>query len=617
MKKLDKSLFNIKSLSQLIKIGEIYYFTQTQLRDVENDTQHSIWKLADGQTSLIAEDAWAPQNANGQLAYLQKIDGVAQLFVAGEQKTFEAAGIHQYTAKADNDHVYYLTMTVHQSPTPILSQRPTPRRITEKNYKADGYGLIDESTQYRITYLDISKDLTKVVLKTTTRTTLLDQFDHKLLLTQTDNIAGLGESNKTFLLVNGQTIEVSRDLPNGLTMDGVFDPLGEKIALIAHDEQYTNARIFGVYLYDIKRDTLTPIFDSDVDALQDTMSDVVFLKSVHQLLWLNDTEIEFVATYHGHNRLYRLTTDGILTLLDDTQRAILSFTSEALITSYTNIPSQIENRQGEILYRPDSKEAFIIAQKYQFASEDGSMVDGWLMRAQQQPAPTLLYIHGGPHAAYADAFFWEFQMWVALGYNVVFTNPHGSTSYGQDFVKSVIGHYGEQDYRDVMTGFEAAISKFPGVIDADNIFVAGGSYGGYMTTWIIGHDHRFKAAVAQRPVINWISMFGTSDIGYDFTKTELKLDLQNNNISKLWAASPLAYAKHVRTPILLLHGEYDLRTPLGQSEEYFMAIKTQTDTPIELVRLPESFHGVSRNGRPNLRIARIEVMNNWFSKFKN
>lgn len=101
-----------------------------------------------------------------------------------------------------------------------------------------------------------------------------------------------------------------------------------------------------MYLYDIKRDTLTPIFDSDVDALQDTMSDVVFLKSVHQLLWLNDTEIEFVATYHGHNRLYRLTTDGILTLLDDTQRAILSFTSEALITSYTNIPSQIENRQG-------------------------------------------------------------------------------------------------------------------------------------------------------------------------------------------------------------------------------------------------------------------------------
>lgn len=372
-----------------------------------------------------------------------------------------------------------------------------------------------------------------------------------------------------------------------------------------------------MYLYDIKRSTLTPIFDSDVDALQDTMSDVVFLKSMHQLFWRNDTEIEFVATYHGHNRLYRLTTDGILTLLDDTQRAILSFTSEALITSYTNIPSQIETRHGDILYRPDSKEAFVVAQKYQFASEDGSMVDGWFMHAQRQPAPTLLYIHGGPHAAYADAFFWEFQMWVSLGYNVVFTNPHGSTSYGQDFVKSVIGHYGEQDYRDVMTGFKAALSKFSDVIDVRNVFVAGGSYGGYMTTWIIGHDQRFKAAVAQRPVINWISMFGTSDIGYDFSKAELKLDLQDNNISKLWAISPLAYAKNVRTPILLLHGEYDLRTPLGQSEEYFMAIKTQTDTPIEIVRLPESFHGVSRNGRPNLRIARLKVMDDWFSKFKN
>lgn len=617
MKKLDKSLFNIKSLSQLIKISERYYFTQTQLREVENDTQHRVCQLVDGQVNVIAEDAWLPQNVNGQLAYLQKIDGVAQLFVAGEQKTFEAAGVHQYTATADNNHVYYLTITSHQSPIPVLSDRPIPRRITEKNYKADGYGLIDESTQYRITYLDISKDLTKVVLNTTTRTTLLDQFDHKLLLTQTDNIAGLGESNKTFLLVSGQMIEVSQNLPHGLTADGIFDPKGEKIALIAHDGQYTNARIFGVYLYDIKRSTLTPIFDSDVDALQDTMSDVVFLKSMHQFFWRNDTEIEFVATYHGHNRLYRLTTDGILTLLDDTQRAILSFTSEALITSYTNIPSQIETRHGDILYRPDSKEAFVVAQKYQFASEDGSMVDGWFMHAQRQPAPTLLYIHGGPHAAYADAFFWEFQMWVSLGYNVVFTNPHGSTSYGQDFVKSVIGHYGEQDYRDVMTGFKAALSKFSDVIDVRNVFVAGGSYGGYMTTWIIGHDQRFKAAVAQRPVINWISMFGTSDIGYDFSKAELKLDLQDNNISKLWAISPLAYAKNVRTPILLLHGEYDLRTPLGQSEEYFMAIKTQTDTPIEIVRLPESFHGVSRNGRPNLRIARLKVMDDWFSKFKN
>ncbi len=139
-----------------------------------------------------------------------------------------------------------------------------------------------------------------------------------------------------------------------------------------------------------------------------------------------------------------------------------------------------------------------------------------------------------------------------------------------------------------------------------------------MSTWAIGHTNRFKAAIAQRPVIDWQSLYGISDIGFWFCRTELKADLFKDPNGKeiYWKKSPLAYASKVQTPIRLLHGEWDMRCPISQSEEYFTAIK-QTGTKADFIRYPQSFHGVSRNGLPNIRIQRIQDVYNWFDKYKN
>lgn len=163
-----------------------------------------------------------------------------------------------------------------------------------------------------------------------------------------------------------------------------------------------------------------------------------------------------------------------------------------------------------------------------------------------------------------------------------------------------------------MTGLDVALQKFP-QLDADRQYIAGGSYGGFMTTWVIGHTKRFASAIAQRPVTNWISLFGTSDIGFYFNPEELGTDLfAEGGVASYWRQSPLAYAQQVTTPIRLLHGEWDMRCPISQSEEYFTAVKRH-GVDADMIRYPQSFHGVSRNGLPNLRLQRLDDMTEWFT----
>lgn len=166
-----------------------------------------------------------------------------------------------------------------------------------------------------------------------------------------------------------------------------------------------------------------------------------------------------------------------------------------------------------------------------------------------------------------------------------FTNPHGSTTYGQAFINAVVNHYGEQDYRDVLAGLDRAIERYSDKIDATRQIIIGGSYGGFMTTWAIGHTDRFQAAVSQRPVTEWLHLTGASDIGYNFVADEMgATPYTEAGRAELIKRSPITYAGAVKTPLLMMHGEYDLRTPIAQTEMYFTAVKTLTDTPVEMVR---------------------------------
>ncbi len=253
-------------------------------------------------------------------------------------------------------------------------------------------------------------------------------------------------------------------------------------------------------------------------------------------------------------------------------------------------------------------------ERYAYVGADGWTIEGWVMPpvgyAPGGQYPAILAIHGGPHAAYGEAFFHEFQVLAALGYAVVFTNPRGSQGYGQAFTAATHNDWGGHDYEDVMSGLDAALARFP-FLDRDRLGVAGGSYGGYMTNWIIGHTTRFKAAVTMRSIANCLSQWGMSDLAYFKGGWEFPGDPWESP-EFYWERSPLAYVHKVTTPLLILHSENDLRCPIGESEQLFIALKKQGKA-VTFVRFPNEGHELSRSGQPQHRLERLRLIVDWFA----
>lgn len=248
-------------------------------------------------------------------------------------------------------------------------------------------------------------------------------------------------------------------------------------------------------------------------------------------------------------------------------------------------------------------------------NDSGGKVPGWLIRpADFDPArkyPLVLYVHGGPHMQYGNILFHELQFLAAEGYVVLYTNPRGSKGYGEAHTRAIIGDWGNADFRDVMAATDYATRlEF---VDADRTAIMGGSYGGFMTAWAVGHTDRFTCAITDRLVGNMHSMSGTSDFPW------LHGDYYKGNAwddpSDLWRGSPLAYAGKIKTPLLIVHSDGDLRCPVGQAEELFTALRMQRK-PVEFVRYPaETSHGMSRNGPPNLRLDRLRRNLEWLDRY--
>ena len=225
--------------------------------------------------------------------------------------------------------------------------------------------------------------------------------------------------------------------------------------------------------------------------------------------------------------------------------------------------------------------------------------------------PTILDIHGGPKAAYGFNFFHEMQYWTAQGYAVIFANPHGSGSNGNNFA-NLKGKFGGPDYDDLMAFVDAAIEQAD-FIDKERLGVTGGSYGGVMTNWIIGHTNRFRAAASQRSISNWISLTALSDIGYSFVDGYSGTDIWGNT-DLLWKQSPLAYADKVTTPTLFIHSDEDYRCPLPEGLQMFSALRYH-QVPARIVIFKGENHELSRSGRPKNRIRRLQEITNWFDHY--
>ncbi len=230
------------------------------------------------------------------------------------------------------------------------------------------------------------------------------------------------------------------------------------------------------------------------------------------------------------------------------------------------------------------------AERIRFSSADGTEVEGWIMlpRAAKTPYPLILSIHGGPHGSYGSAFSYEFQWLAANGFAVLYTNPRGSTGYGEKFLWATWGGWGKLDYQDVMAGVDYAITHYP--IDRKRLGVSGYSYGGFLTDWIITQTNRFSAAVTGAGISNWLSDYGTADIPRTKESEFYGTPWNQESSERMRALSPITYAANVKTPTLFVHGEADRRVPIEEAEQMYTALK-KLRVPAKFIRYPGNFHG--------------------------
>ncbi len=250
-----------------------------------------------------------------------------------------------------------------------------------------------------------------------------------------------------------------------------------------------------------------------------------------------------------------------------------------------------------------------------FKGSDGNNLQGWILKPpdfdSSNDYPSILEIHGGPLAMYAEFFMHEFYYLAAQGYVVYFSNPRGGQGYGETHAKAIWRDWGNVDYADLMCWADYLVEQ--PYIDSERMGVTGGSYGGYMSLWIIGHTNRFKATVPQRVVSNFVSMWGSSDLNWIFQQV-----LDNKppweDLERYWKHSPISYIGNVSTPTLLIHSEHDHRCPIEQGEQVFVALKS-LGVETEMVRYPEEPHGLSRTGRTDRRVSRLNHILRWMDKY--
>jgi dipeptidyl aminopeptidase/acylaminoacyl peptidase len=255
--------------------------------------------------------------------------------------------------------------------------------------------------------------------------------------------------------------------------------------------------------------------------------------------------------------------------------------------------------------------------RYRARAGDGPEVDTWVLEPYGlrpgEKRPTVLEIHGGPMSMYGELFFFEFQLLAGRGYGVVYTNPRGSQGYGRAFCEAIRYEWGDKDYQDILAGLEEAIRR-EAWIDPERLGVAGGSYGGYMTNWIVGHTDRFKAAITMRSVVDWRAMVGTGDGGWNWMERAGGVPPWRDDT---WyrQQSPITYVDNIVTPLLIEHQEGDLRCPIEQGEILYTAVKYLGKAPTRFIRYPDEFHGMSRNGKPWHRVHRFHAHLEWWRTY--
>jgi dipeptidyl aminopeptidase/acylaminoacyl peptidase len=349
-------------------------------------------------------------------------------------------------------------------------------------------------------------------------------------------------------------------------------------------------------------------------------------------IWSPDGFIRFAVEDAGDVPVYRVPADGSAPperiVAGERQVTGLSASRDGGLLAFTAMdpvaPAEVfvvrgdgagERRLTDLNGEWTTEVALSRPERFRF-ERAGFTIDGWLMKpfgfAAGRRHPALLNVHGGPATQYGHGFFDEFQVYAGAGYGVIYLNPRGSQGYGEGFARAVVGDWGGGDHADVMAGLDAALAR-AGWIDPERLGVMGGSYGGFLTSWIVGHTDRFRAACSERALNTHVSMIGTSDIGHYFVEGHSGRPPLWDDPAWYLERSPLTYAGAIRTPLLIIHSEDDLRCPMEQAEQLFVALRRQRKEVV-LVRFPDENHDLSRTGRPRHRLERFRIILEWFGR---
>lgn len=395
--------------------------------------------------------------------------------------------------------------------------------------------------------------------------------------------------------------------------------LGKKLICAANDFQsYGLNQNDDFYVYE--NQSLNPFASYGLSIGNTTGSDVRL--GGQQQIIVHDKKLYFISTVDDHTELMSLNQDGEikseysaygslegLTVVED-KVYFVACLKQRLQEIYAFNHGR-EQQLTRLNYRR-IKDYYVARPKKFVLKQETHEVTGFALYPfafdKDKKYPMILDIHGGPKTVYSTNYYHEMQYWANLGYIVIYCNPRGSDGKGDAFA-DIRGKYGTIDFDDIMNFTDYVIKKIP-QIDEQRLYVTGGSYGGFMTNWIVGHTHRFKAAVTQRSISNWMSFFGTSDIGIPFATDQTDAN-PIDNPDKMWQQSPIKYVNQVKTPTLLIHADEDYRCPIEQAMQFYSALK-YNNVETKLIWFKGETHELSRGGKPQARIKRLKDITNWF-----
>ena len=598
------------------------------------------WTFSEERISSLT---WSPDGKS--IAFLSTRNKQKQLFIlsknGGEAKqiTKFADGVNSYLWDPNNEKIWF-TANVQEGKefTDEKEEKkdefPTAYVVNGMKYKMNGVGLISQKSYSQIGKVNLVDNHVSRFIT--------DTYDYSLQAISHDGrslVVGVNRAedkdndwHSPIILIDIETKKETVIANEEGYFGGATFSLDDRyIAFEGSNFTFRNAGHASLYIYDVDQQhywNLTesldlPIGDYSVGDLQQSVT-------APSLVWTETNDLYFQLSTSGDVRLYYASLEGAIYPASPEDEHIYGYdvsrdgNTALLAISNPVFPGELFKydialgERHQITHFNDAwlEEVNVVKpQPITYEGYNGWTVHGWLMKpanyVEGEKYPLIVEIHGGPHTMYANTFFHELQVLAAQGYGVLYVNPRGSHSYSQQFVDACRNDYGGGDYEDIMAGLDYVLVQNDW-IDESRLGVTGGSYGGFMTNWIVGHTNRFKAAVTQRSISNWISFFGVSDIGYYFTEWQIGKDM--NDVETLWKHSPLKYAKNIETPLLILHGEKDDRCPIEQAEQLYITLKSM-GKETQFVRFPNADHNLSRVGIPNLRQQRLEQIVDWFKKY--